>query len=772
MNIKIAFSNIARIIGLSALLASSLTACGGGSSNPPVQKPPIVVDPIEEVPANTISHGYFRDQDSATGKVSGTITIELNAIEKTQQFKTESIWVYWADANGNKLSGTDGAAWLKAEGLNTGSNSLFEITIPAGTVFPSNNSGEAQALILYPRNGYGEAETGTLIKFHDFIGNAQLSGPGGNEYFSWYYGQPPTSDVEPVEFTVLRDKISVHRDDNGLCIFDNGLVGVIDMAYTVDEAGVAGKGSGPNAQANEVNDSLFPIYEYPCAESPVNTHRWVGDRAADTNDGIEYVWTYSTINDAMFYGTIVYDTFVKYLGEPPLDEKLRIRLHYKNRGSTIGYWDGAYATFGDGYFRQYSASSLDSIGHEIGHGVLNRLMNVNFFQADISKGFRTLHEAFGDISGVMAWYEYGQLKGEDQSASIGANNYWIHGEENTGGVIGRIRTLNQITTEYDAIETMLDYDETNLNNYLSLGMFTYPFYLLQQKWGMEEAYGLYIAAARNCWAPTMNHTQLAQCLKQQAALVSPEKADDVVAAFKVVKIKLFDEGILSHYTFEKSKLRTHFTDDSRSTSQVTEWFWEFGDGTTSTLQSPQHTYAASGDYRVKLTVADAQGHKDDFTRNVSVTDQYCFISTGLTPENDIGTVIINGTDIAFDPTKSDYRDLTPIQLIGVNRTLNLDITGANNDLVAKTTKWTVWLDINDDGFYTAGEKVSKQTIDAGQPYGASISKDLSEFITAADMAEGEPALDVGRFIRVVGEHSYSDACSSGVGEAFDVRVVW
>ena len=189
----------------------------------------------------------------------------------------------------------------------------------------------------------------------------------------------------------------------------------------------------------------------------------------------------------------------------------------------------------------------------------------------------------------------------------------------------------------------------------------------------------------------MNHTQLAQCLKQQAALVSPEKADDVVAAFKVVKIKLFDEGILSHYTFEKSKLRTHFTDDSRSTSQVTEWFWEFGDGTTSTLQSPQHTYAASGDYRVKLTVADTQGHKDDFTRNVSVTDQYCFISTGLTPENDIGTVIINGTDIAFDPTKSDYRDLTPIQLIGVNRTLNLDITGANNDLVVQTKKWTVWL---------------------------------------------------------------------------------
>jgi Tol biopolymer transport system component/PKD repeat protein/pimeloyl-ACP methyl ester carboxylesterase len=35
---------------------------------------------------------------------------------------------------------------------------------------------------------------------------------------------------------------------------------------------------------------------------------------------------------------------------------------------------------------------------------------------------------------------------------------------------------------------------------------------------------------------------------------------------------------------------------------VTSWLWEFGDGQTSTAQNPVHTYAAAGDYTVRLTV--------------------------------------------------------------------------------------------------------------------------------------------------------------------------
>lgn len=40
---------------------------------------------------------------------------------------------------------------------------------------------------------------------------------------------------------------------------------------------------------------------------------------------------------------------------------------------------------------------------------------------------------------------------------------------------------------------------------------------------------------------------------------------------------------------------------------IVSWFWEFGDGGTSTSQNPTHTYTGSGDYAARLTVTDDCG---------------------------------------------------------------------------------------------------------------------------------------------------------------------
>jgi PKD repeat protein len=42
-----------------------------------------------------------------------------------------------------------------------------------------------------------------------------------------------------------------------------------------------------------------------------------------------------------------------------------------------------------------------------------------------------------------------------------------------------------------------------------------------------------------------------------------------------------------------------------STGGPTSCLWEFGDGSTSTLQSPVHVYAAEGSYDVRLTLANS-----------------------------------------------------------------------------------------------------------------------------------------------------------------------
>ncbi len=52
-------------------------------------------------------------------------------------------------------------------------------------------------------------------------------------------------------------------------------------------------------------------------------------------------------------------------------------------------------------------------------------------------------------------------------------------------------------------------------------------------------------------------------------------------------------------------LTVKFTDGS--TNSPTYWRWDFGDGTTSTLQNPSHSYSHKGDYTVTLTAGNSAG---------------------------------------------------------------------------------------------------------------------------------------------------------------------
>jgi PKD repeat protein len=57
-----------------------------------------------------------------------------------------------------------------------------------------------------------------------------------------------------------------------------------------------------------------------------------------------------------------------------------------------------------------------------------------------------------------------------------------------------------------------------------------------------------------------------------------------------------------------------FTD--QSTWQPTSWLWNFGDGTTSTLKNPSHTYTVSGLYSVRLTATNECGGDDTLRTNL------------------------------------------------------------------------------------------------------------------------------------------------------------
>ncbi|MFZ0932215.1 MAG: choice-of-anchor tandem repeat GloVer-containing protein [Syntrophobacteraceae bacterium] len=58
-------------------------------------------------------------------------------------------------------------------------------------------------------------------------------------------------------------------------------------------------------------------------------------------------------------------------------------------------------------------------------------------------------------------------------------------------------------------------------------------------------------------------------------------------------------------TSGKAPLTVHFSDSSAGS--ITKWLWNFGDGQTSTIRSPSHTYGKAGAYTVTLTVTGAGG---------------------------------------------------------------------------------------------------------------------------------------------------------------------
>lgn len=64
----------------------------------------------------------------------------------------------------------------------------------------------------------------------------------------------------------------------------------------------------------------------------------------------------------------------------------------------------------------------------------------------------------------------------------------------------------------------------------------------------------------------------------------------------------------------------HFTD--KSTGDINEWHWSFGDGSTSVGKNQEHTYQDEGSYVVRLTVTGVLGDTDSMTKTVIVTDIY------------------------------------------------------------------------------------------------------------------------------------------------------
>ncbi len=101
---------------------------------------------------------------------------------------------------------------------------------------------------------------------------------------------------------------------------------------------------------------------------------------------------------------------------------------------------------------------------------------------------------------------------------------------------------------------------------------------------------------------------------------STDYADDAISADPITNIAPSAEFSFAPLYPEEGETIS-FTDDSTdSDGSVVSWNWDFGDGSTSTLQNPTHSYATNGYYTVSLSIEDDDGAIDDYSTMIIVTD--------------------------------------------------------------------------------------------------------------------------------------------------------
>lgn len=68
-----------------------------------------------------------------------------------------------------------------------------------------------------------------------------------------------------------------------------------------------------------------------------------------------------------------------------------------------------------------------------------------------------------------------------------------------------------------------------------------------------------------------------------------------------------------------SKTDTKHVDFSNSSKYGLSYLWDFGDGNTSSAETPSHTYAAAGSYQVKLSATGLYGDVVKLEKEVTIT---------------------------------------------------------------------------------------------------------------------------------------------------------
>jgi len=226
---------------------------------------------------------------------------------------------------------------------------------------------------------------------------------------------------------------------------------------------------------------------------------------------------YSPINDAHYFGGIVFKMYKDWYNTAPLTFKLMLKVHYSTNYENA-FWDGTSMTFGDGKSYFYPLVSLDVVTHEVSHGFTEQNSGLLY-----SKQSGGINEAFSDIAGEASEY------------FMKNKNDWMVGAD-IFKQSGALRYLNNPPLDGESIGSANDYYD-GLDVHYSSGVYNKAFYLLSTTsgWNTKKAFDVFIKANQTYWTPSTDFVTGAKGVLDAAKDLG-YSTDDVVKAFKGVDI--------------------------------------------------------------------------------------------------------------------------------------------------------------------------------------------------------------------------------------------
>ncbi|HWS79113.1 MAG TPA: M4 family metallopeptidase, partial [Thermomonas sp.] len=198
---------------------------------------------------------------------------------------------------------------------------------------------------------------------------------------------------------------------------------------------------------------------------------------------------YSPLNDAHYFGGVIYNMYQAYLGMAPLTFQLQMKVHYKTNYENA-FWNGTAMTFGDGATTFHPLVSLDVSSHEVSHGFTEQQSNLTY--SGQSGG---MNEAYSDMAGEAAEY------------FMRGSNDWLVGADIFKGN-GALRYMNNPPQDGSSIDNAANFT-SSMDVHYSSGVYNKAFYLLATKagWNTQKAFQVFARANRDYWTASSTFNQ-------------------------------------------------------------------------------------------------------------------------------------------------------------------------------------------------------------------------------------------------------------------------